>query len=360
MDQHFVIQVLTVDLEKWEDQGWLDVRNGDLFSATAGNMRERRAPTWFQYLNASDIAMIEAHTLAKEGAVKPIADQLIILGTHPFAPPGAKLQQLTLKRVYRELSKKRKVIDRPKTNTHLQLCRDALDRNHGQSPSNEAIWKALSDKDFTNKQSIFLWKSIHDAYKTGNYWDHIPNFEGRGLCPKCSVAEGLEHILLKCEIPGQSLIWSLAKALLELKNIRWPELSLGLIMSIGLVEVRGGLNKAKIGDQRLLKIVIAESLYLIWTIRCERRIEFLDDEAKWKSNNHIRNMWIHAINTCLSIDRMMTNRYKFGKLALKKELVLQTWSGVLLNEDSLPDDWISEPRVLVGRAERRRPRGRNR
>ncbi|KIY53916.1 hypothetical protein FISHEDRAFT_25043, partial [Fistulina hepatica ATCC 64428] len=117
----------------------------------------------------------------------------------------------------------------------------------------------------------------------------------------------------------------------------------------------------KSGDQRLLKIIITESAYLIWLIRCERRIEDEDDNRdKWKTDEHIKSLWLQVVNTRLSIDRLSTNRLKFGKAALKREAVLKTWSGVLLNEDSLPDDWIMEPRVLVGITANRRPRGRNR
>jgi hypothetical protein len=38
---------------------------------------------------------------------------------------------------------------------------------------------------------------------------------------------------------------------------------------------------------------------------------------------------------------------KFGALAFKKQLVLNTWSGLLLDEDSLLDDWTYEEGVLV-------------
>jgi len=39
---------------------------------------------------------------------------------------------------------------------------------------------------------------------------------------------------------------------------------------------------------------------------------------------------------------------RYGKKALDKLLVLHTWSGVLKDEASLPEDWIRQPRVLVG------------
>ncbi|KIY44592.1 hypothetical protein FISHEDRAFT_12145, partial [Fistulina hepatica ATCC 64428] len=129
------------------------------------------------------------------------------------------------------LMRRKEPVLRHKTESHLQLCRDAINTNQVSSPSNEAIWKSLSDDDLTNKQMIFLWKSMHDAFKTGGFWKHIPNFEDRGICPECGTEENLEHILLECEVPGQELIWDLAKTLVAKRNIQWPILSFGLIMA---------------------------------------------------------------------------------------------------------------------------------
>jgi hypothetical protein len=53
------------------------------------------------------------------------------------------------------------------------------------------------------------------------------------------------------------------------------------------------------------------------------------------------------VNRALRRDRLLTDKIKFGPLALKKQLVLNTWSGILMDEESLPDDWIYEG-VLVG------------
>jgi ribonuclease HI len=50
----------------------------------------------------------------------------------------------------------------------------------------------------------------------------------------------------------------------------------------------------------------------------------------------------------LKRDWILTDKVKFGTLALKKQLVLNTWSGLLKDEDSLPDDWTKIEGVLVG------------
>ena len=50
-------------------------------------------------------------------------------------------------------------------------------------------------------------------------------------------------------------------------------------------------------------------------------------------------------------------KQQYGSFATKKNLVLKTWSGTLKNENTLPDDWINMPGVLVG-VEYRKQRGR--
>ncbi|KAJ7321571.1 hypothetical protein DFH08DRAFT_712864, partial [Mycena albidolilacea] len=66
------------------------------------------------------------------------------------------------------------------------------------------------------------------------------------------------------------------------------------------------------------------------------------------SSTEIHNRWVSLINTALKQDILLTDRIRFGSLAIKKELVLHTWSGTLLDKESLPDDWIKSKGVLVG------------
>ncbi|KAJ7762994.1 hypothetical protein B0H16DRAFT_1219920, partial [Mycena metata] len=62
----------------------------------------------------------------------------------------------------------------------------------------------------------------------------------------------------------------------------------------------------------------------------------------------IHNRWVSLINRALKRDILLTNQARFGSLAIKKQVVLNTWSGTLLEEDSLPDDWTKSKGVLVG------------
>jgi ribonuclease HI len=72
----------------------------------------------------------------------------------------------------------------------------------------------------------------------------------------------------------------------------------------------------------------------------------IEDPDRIQSTPVIHNQWLKAVNSALQRDRLLANKIKFGSLALKKQVVLNTWSG-LMDEASLPDDWTREG-VLVG------------
>ncbi|KAJ4475526.1 hypothetical protein J3R30DRAFT_3294490, partial [Lentinula aciculospora] len=61
--------------------------------------------------------------------------------------------------------------------------------------------------------------------------------------------------------------------------------------------------------------------------------------------------WLKVINSRLELDRCMSNQ-RYETTALSKRLVLQTWKGVLAEEEKLQKDWMDEliSGVLVGMA----------
>jgi len=68
-------------------------------------------------------------------------------------------------------------------------------------------------------------------------------------------------------------------------------------------------------------------------------------EAWHSARTH--NQWLRAINRALQRDRLLTDKIRFGPLAFNKQMVLNTWRGLLMDEALLPDDWTHEG-VLVG------------
>ncbi|KAK6984228.1 hypothetical protein R3P38DRAFT_2418556, partial [Favolaschia claudopus] len=122
-----------------------------------------------------------------------------------------------------------------------------------------------------------------------------------------------------------------------------PKLHLGVILGCALPRFRSHGGKRLRGKESFFTTLISTSIHLIWRIRNERVLE-----QKVACEHEIENRWIASMNAALKRDQLLTNKTRFGTLAKKKHVVLEAWSGILQNEDSLPDDWTSTKGVLVG------------
>jgi hypothetical protein len=90
-----------------------------------------------------------------------------------------------------------------------------------------------------------------------------------------------------------------------------------------------------------MQILITESAYLIWSLRCERVIQ-----EKTHSEREINTRWLHAINKRLTDDKITATRIKRDKQTEQK--VRRTWEHVLKKEQDLPNNWFLYREVLVG------------
>ncbi|KAJ6587986.1 hypothetical protein B0H19DRAFT_1300332 [Mycena capillaripes] len=129
-----------------------------------------------------------------------------------------------------------------KATENVKQVQAATQQNFNRLPLPAEIWKSIQNKDFTRQTRNFLWKSMHSAHRIGEFWKHIPDCQW-GICYYCEETGDLEHILLKCERPGQELIWKLTRDLWLEKHSRWPDLSLGSILGCGLVSLRDNDGK---------------------------------------------------------------------------------------------------------------------
>ncbi|KZT25981.1 hypothetical protein NEOLEDRAFT_1047831, partial [Neolentinus lepideus HHB14362 ss-1] len=169
----------------------------------------------------------------------------------------------------------------------------------------------------------------------------------------------LDHILTECETPARTLIWQLASDLWPETHGPFPQLTFGAILGAGLLSIHTRTpdpdDSASDEDQDsedipghphpggtcLLQILVSESAYLLWVLRCERVIQ-----GRVHSLHSIRARWINAINRRLSIDRIVAGKIKRSLKAVKQ--VVRTWRGTLADEDLLPTFWVNHFEVLVG------------
>ncbi|KAJ6622257.1 hypothetical protein B0H10DRAFT_1788385 [Mycena sp. CBHHK59/15] len=130
-----------------------------------------------------------------------------------------------------------------------------------------------------------------------------------------------------------------------MKYSNWPTLSWGLILGCNLVKFKHSNGKLIPAMGRLFAISEYGPRLTIWNIRNDK---VLKNPHRNITDVEIHNRWLKSVNSALGRDRILTNKMKFGNLALNKDLVLRTWSGLLMNEAALPDDWTYTVGVLVG------------
>ncbi|KAJ6460550.1 hypothetical protein C8R45DRAFT_842622 [Mycena sanguinolenta] len=159
-----------------------------------------------------------------------------------------------------------------------------------------------------------------------------------------SAPESMEHILLECEKPGRREVWRLTESLWQLKFSDWPKMNWGLLLRCGLARFWSSQGKILPAKNRLFPIVVSISMRIIGYLRNQCVFETHSSPSEQEINSH----WVSMMNATLRQDQLLTNTARFGDLAIKKQLVLNTWGGTLFDEDSLPDDWTKTKGVLVG------------
>lgn len=194
--------------------------------------------------------------------------------------------------------------------------------------------------------TYLLWMTMHDVYRIGSKWLNFgPQYHERGYCKYCNDnLEDMEHIMTLCETPGQKEVWDLTRKILEKRGIPWQPPSMANILSCSVPVFKSGNGIRDSGKEQFYQIIMSMSIQIIWNVRCERVIQ--NDDTPFLLTQ-ICNRWLAKVHKCLELDCLMT-RDCFGKKALQKELVLETWSGVIKDEHYLPRDWTETDGVLVG------------
>ena len=360
-DSMYVINGLTKHLSNWEDAGWIGIKNAPFFKKTAHILKQRIAVTTFQWIKGHSGSQGNegSDQLAKEGANKPHPDYMNLEVPIEFDLQGAKLSTLTQALAYRGIMERKTHRRRPTTEMNLQRTREALANYHSDLETDETIWRGTRNTTLHLRTRQFLYKAIHGTQKIGRYWDHIPEHEERRDCQRCGSEETMEHILINCQERPVSIIWDLANRLWPHTPELWPTPSIGIALGCGSIHLPQPANQnttqdehrtlshsARHGATRLLQILIAESMHLIWVLRCERVIQ-----ERPHTDDEIRTRWFCAINTRLTEDKITATRIKREQTYTKQ--VISTWEPILsLNADLPnyePSNWLTNSEVLVGR-----------
>ena len=285
--------------------------------------------------------------LAKQGANKNTPDDKSLEIPAKFDPQGAKLAKITQATAYRGIQENKRKKQRNSTTLNLEKVRSDIELYVGEQETDKAIWTHIRKCPIRPKIQQFFYKTLHNSHKIGRYWLNIPTLEERCFCQECKSDESMDHILTECEHPTRTLIWEKAKYIWPHGENTWPEVSLGTIVGCNALTIKteqkkkdrmGQTRITKVHDPgatRLLKIIISESAYLIWTLRCERTIH-----GKNHTDREVEAAWLNVINRRLSEDK--TTATKVLRREQHTNLVKNTWDRALYKRHrNLPEDWIN-------------------
>ena len=358
-DSEYVINGLTKHLEVWEDNGWIEVKNAELFKRAAFLLKKRTAPTYLEWVKGHQgvLGNEESDKLAKEGANKDAPDPLSLHIPDEFDLQGAKLETLTQAIAYRGIRSRRPETSRATTNRNIDLARESIQEHTGDLETIETIWKSIRKRTIRLRVQQFLFKAIHNTPMTGEVWFKIDGYQHRGTCTPCNTTENMEHILTSCRAGHAAQVWDLAKKLWPYEASQWPNISLGIILGCGCLTATGparnrttpqqetrGRNTNARGASRLLQITISEAAHLIWVLRCERVIQ-----ETTHTTEEVKRRWYKAINRRLTDDKITATIIK--REPPYTRLVEATWEDALRKDSDLPRRWIHNREVLVGRNE---------
>ncbi|KAJ7711656.1 hypothetical protein B0H16DRAFT_1667730 [Mycena metata] len=241
---------------------------------------------------------------------------------------SAKLSTLTQATAYRGIKALKEKVNRKVTDENVLSTQQAVKNLFKKTPTEKLIWKSIRSKDISRQVRNFMWKTLHGAHRIGKFWTHIPDMRDRANCQHCDVVETMEHILTECSRPGQKEIWALTELLWRKTHTTWPTVSFGGLRGAALATFPGENNKESKGSARLYRILMTDSMYLIWKIRYE--------------------VVIRDNGVAKSVGRAYERAPGDWQHAIPASVVLDTWKGSLLNENELPPQWLREPEVLVG------------
>uniref|UniRef100_A0A8H7XWQ9 Uncharacterized protein n=1 Tax=Psilocybe cubensis TaxID=181762 RepID=A0A8H7XWQ9_PSICU len=139
--------------------------------------------------------------------------------------------------------------------------------------------------------------------------------------------------------------WRAAREVRELKNLPYTAPSIGQVLGAQMWRVRAENGRPLKGASRLRTILLSETAHLIWKEHGRRRIQEGSDPLKLPPPTAMRKRVLASLNARLRAEMLATNRIRYGKLALKADVVEATWWGVLANRHLLQDDWLRETGV---------------
>lgn len=152
-DSKYAIKGLITHLKDWEDTGWIEVDNTDIFKAIAYQLRQRPSPMTFQWIKGHQghVGNEKADQLALTGALCQNPDDINTYVPRNFDIQGAKLSKITHKLAYKGIMKKTHIEYNRVTLSLLDITRYTVESVSSTLETDDAIWQGCRHKDISKK-----------------------------------------------------------------------------------------------------------------------------------------------------------------------------------------------------------------
>ena len=350
-DSETVMKSVTTWRKKHEDAGYVLQKNASETRALVSALRERKAATLFRWVKGHDghEGNEMADRLAGEGARKTEADSVDTSIPQCWKVSGSKLSNITQKIAYQAIRqvKEKDLKKRARTEDHMGKILDSLKVGFDIQVTTEAVWNSLRTKNVSRECRQFMWMTIHDGYMVGDKWlrpKMTDEQRARAQCGRCGVIETMEHILFECAAEGRETVWELVEETWEHTGLPWIEPSWGSALGAGCATFPTDTGEERASASALWSILMTESLYFIWKLRCERVIS---QEGREFTIQEVSRRWYAMIDRRLDLDRRACAKY-LGPAALKAATIARIWEPVVHSSGELPPNWVTESGFLVG------------
>lgn len=127
-DSKYIIDGLTKHLMKWQDRGWINVLNAELFWKITYTLKTRSALTTFKWVKGHRgiEGNEEADHLAGEGAEESNVEDLTLDISNKWNLMGAKLGALTQALMYQDILTAKRYTQRYATMVPLDMARHCV------------------------------------------------------------------------------------------------------------------------------------------------------------------------------------------------------------------------------------------
>ncbi|KAF5328563.1 hypothetical protein D9611_014950 [Ephemerocybe angulata] len=255
-DSQYAIDAITKHAQLRLDEGFINTANKKVIQALVGELMHTKASVLTKKVkgHSGDVGNDGADRLANEGAVKPTPDPLDLSKAREVEKMGAAVHALTQAMAYRAIQARSAPKPRRNTERMIEKTRAVIDELTGVNPTRGAIWTSLRRRKMatlTQKFCAYAWRSLHEGYKLGKYWDNIDALrDDRMPCLECEApVESMDHILRECRVSGQELVWRLAKEIWSETGHEWPYITVETVLGVGLLTVKDADGKMRMAHR---------------------------------------------------------------------------------------------------------------